>query len=123
MKKREIKQIPVSSKYKRVDTRKIELRLDKLRFSIIDVTNRESFENLDQWVNSFTNVASRNACTEGTIMILPNKCNLEGRVVSQKEGLPSLRHKRENWAEHCRGNHRKQSAKDTNTPLSLLSFV
>lgn len=57
---------------------------------VFDVTNRNSFENLDVWISTFKEFAGE----ETIIIIVGNKCDLENNIeVSEAEAIK--------WAEAC----------------------
>lgn len=57
---------------------------------VFDVTNRNSFKNLDLWVNTFKEFASEDT----VIIIVGNKCDLQDEIeVSEEEAIK--------WADSC----------------------
>lgn len=87
------------------------IRGSALIFLVYDVTNKKTFENLDNWINFVNNIEST------TIVIVGNKIDLENeRAVSKEEG--------EKFAEDKKLDFFEVSAKtDTNLQNMLFSSI
>ncbi|XP_026277172.2 ras-related protein rab7-like isoform X1 [Frankliniella occidentalis] len=85
---------------------------------VFDVTNRNSFESLDFWMNEFLLTRCPEVPADFPFVVLGNKCEMEQRLVTKKEAIRWCQEK------YCNINYFDVSAKeDINLELAFQTVA